>query len=390
MPKFTQIPHHILRALTSAQNDQNEQNNNVIKEQKTIEDFSHPKCQYCVSRFEENRTACNKCDVYEKYVCKLEETYTSLSQESSHTYKPFLSINATKLLILILNYAEKGFVNHMHYKFISSKINCSDASTYSAIRALEKCGFIKVIKDNGFYDFCVINYNDMYKKHGDGYITVSDTVIDSLFQIKTINELRYALIILDINNGTTEEKNINYSKITSTMPSYVRPHHIIKAAENVLIFEVRTFTRFIQVKLKDMFSASVLRKKLIDDLVPEIKRIRAQISYDIEIFRRHLNNNYSSDDDNFFYPKLIEDISTKTKKYGEPYPFELPEQCYKDFALQAIKYSIKEVEKAMIKIYSHYTYTKTINTVSDYVKLLNKLITSERNKNKAEYNLVVS
>jgi len=382
---FVQISRDVLKALVSTHYTQN---HNFTKKIEEVKDYSYSKCRRCENRFEQSSAACSKCPHYFQHVVKHKEIYASnpyiREDKDGNTkvvnpYKPFLSITPIKLMVLLLSLCESGIVRNVTYKELANKLGCSYASIYSAIKILQKCELIKALNHDGMYDFCIVNYKDMFKPHGCGYVTVPNSVIDSLIETKTLNELRYALIALDIADAE-KEKSVHVSKFTSNMPSYVRPHHIREACKQVVLFEARIYANTISLKLKEIFSGTVMRNNLIRTFVPEIEKVTERINTDITQFVKNTESFTKIKIEKYNYPELINVFKKNYEKLGEPIELTFTPDVNENLALQAMKYSIHEVEEALVKLFANYQYRSKMNTIRDYVKCINKLITSNRNE----------
>ena len=363
MKTFANIGKSVLTKALGLQKNYSE----IIETSKEVIDIEASGCESCrwhsiktVTKpgeilYDECNSACNACP----HRCmKAEYTYKKIyhNEKNRFGYQPRLKANAIKLFIAyhFLNVNSFGFIQNVDLQELATKLACDIKTIHNNNELLHEYGYISFVKtDSHLANIYLPDYENYFKpasQGGRGFLVMSETVLDEILKITSINELRITLRQLMefdlLKNRTENNVEKTYKELRRMLPAYCKRNIIKQVSEKLTMFVVDMKDSVIRFCIKDEFNASLQKEEQLKFYEQEITTFAKEFSNDVAEINTSITHYKESK-----YSEFFEDVEPNAGEY-RCWLLKLNE--ISDLASLCLQYSWHTVIKALQSIYKTY------------------------------------
>lgn len=280
-------------------------------------------CSKCPFASASNKTYCiDHCENFKKYsFSDVEITPAGLivkSNKSIYLGKTSHRLSRLNVMLFILLHFSitidsKGIIKNIDIRELSEKLNCDTKSIVNSFNSLVKYGFIWTTKVSTYkYSVKIVPYETYHhtaKEGGNGYLHISDEVLNNLISIKEVNSVRTTISMIleqdekrlevikeqnkskEINKQTIKDESCKMTlcNIKHRLPRYIsniKVNNIIKQDKLNELFSLEIKENIIHFNINDKYNIDNYKISIREKYITKIKEylINSQVFSDLVDF----------------------------------------------------------------------------------------------------------
>jgi len=300
-------------------------------------------------------------------------------------------------LYILLNfkvYTKDGTATDLSLKETAAEIGCCQKTVLNALDRLssgsEPLLSYEMDEDTKLFSVKLLNYQDMFKRRGEGglrYIVFDFKMFEQMKEIGNINEMRLCIrTLIECEEQDGSEASLTVKQIMRGLPSYIRPCNVRSYIDNLKsVFKTNSNVNN-SAYLFSLFGVSEGKKwrnklfsvneKAVRNIVSEFNR---QIEFINDLHRLSKNNEHSMIDSSVSADiDSMLHVSFDWKKASESGMKELPSfhfraKEYEEAAIIATHLSLDAVNGAIKKYMESYVLTGMGSTRNDTMSVIQNI-----------------